>query len=119
MVRLEGISRVHLVPPLAKSRISQNWLPKTTSRGLLAICHLSGQPVSGLSLPSRDKVSPDVQRKPPVFQFVSMVSRLLSGYHWKEPGLWRGLTLSKLDHLGKMLAVNPADFSLQHQVPSA
>lgn len=32
------------------------------------------------------KALPDVRREPPVLQFVSTVSGLVTGHHWKEPG---------------------------------
>jgi len=31
-------------------------------------------------------VFPDVQREPPMFQFVAMASCPVAGHHWKEPG---------------------------------
>jgi len=48
--------------------------------------HLSGHPVPGLSHHHSVKVFPDVQREPPVSQFVPIASCPVTGHCWKEPG---------------------------------
>jgi len=45
-----------------------------------------GQPVPALGHPHCDKVFPEVQRDPLVFQFVPIASDPGMGYHCKEPG---------------------------------
>jgi len=48
--------------------------------------NISGQPVPVLGHPHSEKVFPDVQRQPPVFQFVPVASCLVTRHHWKESG---------------------------------
>jgi len=48
--------------------------------------NLSGQPVPVLSHPHSEKVFPDVQREPSVFQFVPIASCPVTRHHRKEPG---------------------------------
>ena len=48
--------------------------------------NLPGQPVPVLSQPHSKKAIPDVQRDPPVFQFVPIASGPVTGHQWKEPG---------------------------------
>ena len=47
---------------------------------------ISGQPVPVLGHPHSEKVFPDVQREPPVFQSVPIAPGPVTGHHWKEPG---------------------------------
>ena len=47
---------------------------------------LSGKPVQMLSHLHSRKVFPDVEREPPVFQFVPTASGPVTGHHWEEPG---------------------------------
>jgi len=48
--------------------------------------NLSDKPLSVVSQPNSKKVFPDVQREPPVFQFMPIASCPVSGHHWKERG---------------------------------
>ena len=56
-----------------------------------------------VSHPHGEKVCPDVEGEPPLFQFVPMAACPITGHHWKVPGLWRGLTAGRLFLLGKLL----------------
>ena len=50
------------------------------------IHNLSGQLVPVRGQPHSEKVFPDVQREPPLFQCVPGASGPVTGHHWKEPG---------------------------------
>ena len=78
-------------PTPCSSRATQSQLPRTMFRRYLNIAkegdhNLLQQPVPGLSHPHSEKVFPDVQAEPPVFQFVPIVSGPVAGHHCKEPG---------------------------------
>lgn len=45
-----------------------------------------GQPMPVLGHSHREKVFPDVQETPPVFQFMPIASGAVTGHHWAEPG---------------------------------
>lgn len=47
--------------------------------------NLSGKPVQELRHPHSQKVLPEVQREPPGFRCVPIVSGPATGHHWKEP----------------------------------
>ncbi len=73
-------------PTLCSSRATYGQLPRTMSRWLLNISggglyNLPGQPVPVLGHPHSEKVFPDVQTEPPVFQFVPIASGPVTGHH--------------------------------------
>lgn len=75
-------------PAPCLGRDTKSHLPRSMSRQLISISsQLSGQSVPVLPHLHSGKLLPDVQTKPPVFQFVPMASGPVSGYHWKEPSL--------------------------------
>ena len=47
--------------------------------------NLSGEPVPVLSHSHSKNEFPDVQMRPPVFQFVPSVSGPITGHHWRKP----------------------------------
>lgn len=56
-----------------------------------------------LSCPRSEKMFPDIQREPPVFQGVPTASDPVTGHHWKEPGSLIVPSLQEFIYIGKVL----------------